>query len=31
MAGFEHQRIIDVVTAAGGRGMVDTSVLTQYD
>ena len=29
--GLEHQRIIDLVNAAGGSGMVDTSVLTQYD
>jgi hypothetical protein len=31
MQAFDHQRIIDVVHAAAGPGMAETSVLTQYD
>ena len=31
MDGLDPRRIVDVVKAAGGAGMADTSVLTQYD
>jgi hypothetical protein len=31
IAAFNQQRIIDVIRSAAGPGMVETSVLTQYD
>ena len=31
IAAFDRQRIIDIVRTAAGPGMVETSVLTQYD